>query len=457
MPPKTVNALYGYDITHWNMETSVDEVKSVLSKYAKSWVFQVERGHEEDGKDEAKLHYQIRVSLKKKVRLQGLISIMSGIPTMKGCHVSATTTGVFEGGAFDYVMKEDTRVEGPWKDLDKAIAPVVIPKQIRNIVLKPFQKTVVEKLKAEPHNREINVIVDRRGGAGKGILRDYLVFNELVTSPPAHSKVEDMMAWALAFGKDKNAYMFDIPRAREKEDKKKKASASLELWRGMEVIKDGRCYDKRYKPQQRLDSRPHVWVLTNDWPPLKMLSADRWVIWGIDPKSEDLIECDYRRIRQIEKYWSDTASEQPKQKRALEKSWLDEIHLVDAEIVAGGEIVVAPKAKRHKARQRGIDEVLIQGLGEGPSRLQSPPASPNMTQRVIHIIDDDDDCSGDSKRGLPKCRHDTSLLSDDDLATMAIPETSEDIDRQVSDQDYLWTADDQQSQFGQGEHIDPYP
>jgi hypothetical protein len=54
-----------------------------------------------------------------------------------------------------------------------------------------------------------------------------------------------------------------------------------DFYSGIEVIKNGVAYDKRYTAKKIRFNRPRIFVFTNTLPELNLMSKDRWVIWTI--------------------------------------------------------------------------------------------------------------------------------------------------------------------------------
>ena len=91
-------------------ERSANVVVDVIKQLFKKWAFQKERG------ESGYLHYQGRGSLWKKKRGSELRKLLNAL-NVGDMHSTPTVTESISGDAF-YVMKVDTRVEGPWTDKD---------------------------------------------------------------------------------------------------------------------------------------------------------------------------------------------------------------------------------------------------------------------------------------------------------------------------------------------------
>ena len=83
------------------------EVAKALNGWCKKYVFQKEQG------DTGYVHWQCRVSLIKKRRMAEVLTII--VPKIGG-HWSPTNNKVHAAGSFNYVMKEDTKIDGPWTE-----------------------------------------------------------------------------------------------------------------------------------------------------------------------------------------------------------------------------------------------------------------------------------------------------------------------------------------------------
>jgi len=281
------NQLYRFDFTLWGAaDKNHIDVCRQLALHCKKWVFQLERGEEKKG-----LHFQGRVSLAKKYRLTEVPEVFKDT-VMQGAHWSPThVTGK---AAWSYVMKEATRVEGPWSD-ETDWRTREEPTEIIGKELRPWQKTVVDMIKDEKENtRGINVIIDYAGSQGKGFLRKYLWYHKLAQLIPAATEVKNIMAFALKW--PSRAYMIDIPK-----DPRATARSRTDMWRGLETLKDGIAVEFRYSPQMiQMKTAPHVWVFTNEKPALEAYTPDRWILWCICPKEHKLIPYTETRARNIE-------------------------------------------------------------------------------------------------------------------------------------------------------------
>lgn len=250
-----------WDFT-WSKKIEPGPSYDGFAKHCKKWCYQLEKGTKE-----GLVHYQGRISLKMKVRLSQVTKLFP-----KGIHWSVTSdankTNMF------YVMKEDTRIGGPWSDLD-----VYIPRQIREIKeLWPWQKTVLAKC-LEWDTRTINVIIDPDGNKGKSTLVMYAMAHKLAQQLPAANNYKDLMRMAMNVhdAVKFKAVFIDMPRGLNKEHVGGMFSA-------IESIKNGYLWDDRYAFKQKLIDSPAIWVFTNKTFARADLTDDRWKLWQISNK-----------------------------------------------------------------------------------------------------------------------------------------------------------------------------
>lgn len=255
------NPIVGYDFTIPKGDYySHDVEKLIYPGRVKRYAFQLEKS--EHGYE----HYQGRIRLIKKIRPTQAFKLFRDI---KGIHLSPTTTEVFTTDDEFYVMKEDTRIEGPWTDRNKA---AYIPRQVRDITLKPWQKSVAE-LSFVWDTRSINIIYDTVGNIGKSVLTTYMGVYGLARQIPYCNDYKDIMRMVMDMPTS-NAYIIDLPRAISKE-------RLFQLFGGIETIKSGYAYDDRYSFKDKYFDCPNIFVFTNSLPDTSLLSCDRWKIWHI--------------------------------------------------------------------------------------------------------------------------------------------------------------------------------
>lgn len=261
-----MNVLTGYDLT---LPATAFEDHQALIEYLTPWckkyVFQKERGE-----DTGYVHWQIRLYLIKPSRIASLLSKGFG----KGGHLSPTSTTVHHGNSFNYVMKADTRVEGPWSDRD-APEERFLTRQLTWFMqqpLRPWQSQVLQFVQ-RIEDRKITLIHDVHGNSGKSIFCEFLEYKGHAIELPPFNDLNDLMQCVHGL-KNQKCYLIDMPRGLVK-------TRLAQFYSGLESIKNGVCYDKRYAFKRRRFDRPQIVVFTNSLPNFELLSPDRWSIYQL--------------------------------------------------------------------------------------------------------------------------------------------------------------------------------
>lgn len=263
------NPVTGYDLTiPAEGAEGFDKNQTIewLNGWAKKWVFQTERGE-----IAGKLHQQVRLHLTVRRRIGELISVTKDTLPV-GHHWSITSNTVHQGQQFNYVMKADTRVEGPFNDKDFEVPPP-LTRQLRTFMghdMWPWQTQVLQ-LVQQSDDRSIKIIYDEFGNAGKSIFCEFLEYQGLAYEVPSFRESEDIMQCVMS-QKPKKAYIIDMPRGMKKD---KLAS----FYSGLEMLKNGVAYDKRYSFKKMRFDRPQIIVFTNSWPDWSLMSRDRWELF----------------------------------------------------------------------------------------------------------------------------------------------------------------------------------
>lgn len=254
-----------------------NNIITFLKAHTKKWCFQLEQG------ESGYKHFQCRASFKIKKRLENVVSMIkeSGL---KGGHVSITSTENHTN--MFYVHKDETRIDGPWADSDP-----VIPREYQDTpVWKPFQQTIIDWIDVYD-GRCIDLIVDTKGNRGKSFLASYLSCHGRARKVPLQKEARDITRMIMNCPKVP-MYFIDLPRSTHGNNLKTTYTA-------VESIKDGYAYDDRYHFKEEYFDRPRVVIFTNDYPPLYLLSIDRWRFWNIDAKDE-LISVPTEHVAQMQ-------------------------------------------------------------------------------------------------------------------------------------------------------------
>lgn len=256
----------GWDITFSAEHVTRETVLKFGESLFKKWTFQKERG--KSGFE----HYQFRGSLTVKKRKRELVKIMreGGIKIAEDS-VSPTSKTTFVCDDESYVLKEDTRIEGPWSSKDIV---VYIPKDMRATpTWRPMQAEIIEMMEKDPNRRTINCVVDPQGNNGKSFLAMWLFCHGKSHYIPFFTEAKELMRMCHGMIKSewRNTFFIDLPRALSHK-------AECEIYGGIEQLKTGMIYEDRYEFKMMAIDCVHVFIFTNRMPNMKLVSPDRWNI-----------------------------------------------------------------------------------------------------------------------------------------------------------------------------------
>lgn len=259
----------GYDITIWlSVIPTSEECIAFLQEWCKKWVFV----HETCPKTGTP-HFQCRVHLKVARTLVN-IKNLCGAGKLVG-NWSVTSKDTHAGEDFNYVLKSDTLVEGPFKSEDVPEVKVVT-EQLRQFLqyeLRPYQKYIFDEC-SKFDMRTIDIIYDELGHCGKSQFVEYLHYKGLARQLPPMNDIQDIMGAVMCMPTAK-AYLIDMPRGMKKDK-------LGPFYAGIESLKNGYAYDKRFKFQEKYFDRPRIFVFTNTLPEFDLLSHDRWHLYRMD-------------------------------------------------------------------------------------------------------------------------------------------------------------------------------
>jgi len=259
-----------------------------MKEVATKWVFQLERGskkgyHHFQGA--LRLHNRTTPSI---LRKRFFLAFEVEKEVQKLIDIKPLSNEGSKGGAFNYCMKADTRVRGPWRDEsapnEMGFEGWFMPSLEE---MWPWQKDVYKvandaALSGQVHNRHVNVIYDQEGGHGKSTLMRKLLKDGLAAFVPVTDNWTIAMQ-AMMEQKGKRTIAIDLPRAMDKKQEEN-------VWKAIEKLKDGILWDWRYKFKMVSIPPCEIIVFTNSPPDLTKLSRDRWVLWYIDVETMELSE-----------------------------------------------------------------------------------------------------------------------------------------------------------------------
>jgi len=259
----------------------IDTFVEAITPLFKKWTFQKEQAPET-----GRHHFQGRGSLIKRKRRGELIQLLNAIDLLKGMEVRETVTANCTN-AF-YVMKYDTRVEGPWSDetYDK---PSYIPRQYRGLLekLHPYQNDILNSRDFFT-DRGVNLVYDRTGNKGKSTIASLAELHyRAIDLPPLndHKELLQVVCDILMAKKERDPQLvfIDLPRSMTEGDGLKKLAPFMVA---IEQIKKGHVCDVRHHYKHWWFDSPQVWMFCNAKLDIKYLSRDRWLLHTISENRE---------------------------------------------------------------------------------------------------------------------------------------------------------------------------
>lgn len=259
-----VNKIFVMDFTWYpedeNYEGKRKDMIDWLNEIAKKAVWQIE-----ECPSTKRLHFQGKFSLIERNWLKAVPNPLK---------MSFSITAKENKDDWSYVTKEATRIEGPWI-LQEVLDEPVMTIQLNNFmkeVLWWWQEQVMEFIQVYD-DRKIDIIFDKHGNIGKSIFTEYCEYKGLIEEVPPLRNMEDIFQWVYGRPK-KKAYFIDMPRGMKKDK-------LGDFYAGIEVIKNGVAYDKRYQAKKIRFDRPRIVVFTNTLPDFSLMSKDRWCVWRV--------------------------------------------------------------------------------------------------------------------------------------------------------------------------------
>jgi len=249
-----------WDFTVPEGSMSQKDIVAALKINCKAWAFQLEQG------EGGFRHWQGRMNLKVKARMLGAKKVLCD-----EAHLSITSNANRDNTF--YVLKAETRVEGPWSsEAPEKFVPWDVALMNE---LYPWQESV-RKWGSERELRKIRVIYCPGGGSGKTSLARYLLVHGIGRMIPFANDYRDILRMICDMP-TAPLYLVDMPRAISKD-------RLYQFWGAVESVKGGYAYDDRYKFREKIFDPPQVVVFTNTIPDRELMSADRWDLYEIKEK-----------------------------------------------------------------------------------------------------------------------------------------------------------------------------
>lgn len=273
------NDCYVYSV-RWTASNTTDnrcKLEKLFRKYAKKWIYQAE-----EGKETKTPHFQGYCSMKTKTKAHIIVQLfrMCGIDgSLNITPASGNSETVAQVAIAHYVMKEDTRVGGPWMDHREYTGQDLWPedkmpnwqKYILSLYRKPLDVFA-------PECRHVNWVYDLPGSNGKSRFLKFLDYKEDIPCIGA-AKAADI----LCFVRDvpnKIGYTIDLTRTLGRD------TCMADLYQAIESVQNGHFFAGKYQSSRVVMEIPRIWVMSNRYPDVGTLTRDRWKIWIFDSNDE---------------------------------------------------------------------------------------------------------------------------------------------------------------------------
>lgn len=281
MAPKQCKPLKYWSVTVFAPEVSPERMTEINEEFFCQWCFQ-----KEEGAVSGKIHYQMRGMTAEPIMKESLLTVFEarGIKRQLVTFGVESNNSIKQGGLAFYVMKDETRVDGPWHD------PTYKPPKKRKLYdgadlacmenPRPMQQMVIDKLREEPEDRYLYWWADLNGGAGKSKLLKWLKFKGFDVAKVPLGTATQIKTSVIEQG-EHAAYLVDLPRVQGKEESQR------DLFSALEEIKNGWVVSAMYgKSGELMMKPPHVHIFSNEFPNPHVSSLDRWIIMAVshDPQ-----------------------------------------------------------------------------------------------------------------------------------------------------------------------------
>lgn len=232
--------------THGINEPMFNSLKNWIQINCTRCTFQLEKGESTDY-----LHLQMAVSLKTKQRFNWFKVHLSPIVH---CEIQRNIEN-----SFDYCMKNDSRIWGPYIYPEPPCQPVI--DDLDGVELYDWQIEIINKIEGPVDKRKIHWYWEPNGNVGKTIFTRHLLIKYKCAFFQGGKKSDIAYAY-----NGEPICIFNFPRTSE-------GHISYDA---IEGLKDGLVFSAKYESRYKIFNRPHVIVFANFEPDYSALSSDRW-------------------------------------------------------------------------------------------------------------------------------------------------------------------------------------
>lgn len=262
-----------------------EEMKATFNELTTNWCFQLERGS-----TAGKLHYQCRLLMDPKQYKATMLTVLSARKPYEIRDIDCdpeSNNSIQQGGLAFYVMKDETRVDGPWYDSSYKVPK---PKKVYEgndlaCMENPFkwQKWCIDRFSAPCNeDRDIIWIYNAKGCAGKSKLMKWMMYKGYDMARVPMGTATQIKTSIVGKG-PKEIYLVDLPRVRGADER------INEVFSALEEVKNGWVESAMYgKSDDILMEPPHVMVFSNEVPNMAMASPDRWKVYTLFKVNDDI-------------------------------------------------------------------------------------------------------------------------------------------------------------------------
>ncbi|QGH72493.1 MAG: Rep protein [CRESS virus sp. ctmn412] len=170
--------------------------------------------------------------------------------------------------AIKYCSKVQTRIDGPWTNIDGLKFRDTIKDPLQNKKLYPFQQEILDIIKTDSNDRVIYWYWEPNGNTGKSSLCKHIMLRYKACLIGGAAKDNFHCVSSYLEDNDLKVCLIDIPRC----------SMNSVSYKTIECIKNGIIFSGKYESNYKIFNSPHLIILANFPPNTDMLSEDRWVV-----------------------------------------------------------------------------------------------------------------------------------------------------------------------------------
>lgn len=260
-----------------------ESLLKIIKTISKTFIFQLESTTNDQNKQN--VHYQGFIEVKQKTR-----------PSTLGKTLNDSLFGIQFQHCVDqmalkkYVMKNETRIKGPWSSNPEECYLGNDLKQI-NSEMYHWQKICFDMLHFQPDDRIVTCILDIRGNVGKSKFCKLLTFKNLALTLN-YAKTHDLL-FLISENTDKTAFVFDLSKSKPQD------ASMTDLFAAVEQTKNGYIISTKFKPKCCVFEPPHVILFSNSVPSLYGISLDRWRFYTVSDKTKELFHLTVEEVFDI--------------------------------------------------------------------------------------------------------------------------------------------------------------